>query len=45
MARALALILAFCLLATTACNTWEGFGKDLRKLGGKIEKSADEKDD
>jgi entericidin A len=25
------------------CNTMEGFGKDLSKLGDKIEKKADEK--
>ncbi len=25
------------------CNTMEGFGKDLSKLGGKIENKAEEK--
>ena len=25
----------------TACNTMEGFGADVKKVGGKIEKAAD----
>ncbi len=29
------------LLGLSACNTMEGFGKDLGKLGDKIENSAD----
>ena len=36
-----AMILA--LLGLTACNTVEGFGKDLSKLGDKIEQSADKR--
>ena len=31
------------LLGLTACNTVEGFGKDLGKLGDKIEQSADKR--
>jgi predicted small secreted protein len=31
------------LLTLAGCNTMEGFGKDLSKLGDKIEKKADEK--
>jgi len=27
----------------TGCNTMEGLGKDLQKVGSKIEKKADEK--
>ena len=29
------------VLGLTGCNTMEGFGKDLGKLGDKIENSAD----
>ena len=36
-----AMILA--LLGSTACSTVEGFGKDLGKLGDKIEQSADKR--
>ena len=31
------------LLGLTACNMVEGFGKDLGKLGDKIEQSADKR--
>ena len=31
------------VLALTACNTMEGLGKDVSKLGNKIEKKAVEK--
>ena len=42
MSRVLLLaILGF--LALPACNTMEGLGKDLSKLGQKIEKKAEEK--
>ena len=30
------------LLGLSGCNTVEGFGKDLKKVGDKIEKKADE---
>ena len=37
-------LLATMLVAMLAsCNTMEGLGKDLSKLGDKIEKKADEK--
>jgi entericidin A len=35
--------LMFGMLTLTACNTVEGFGKDLSKVGGKIEQKAEEK--
>ena len=31
------------VLALSACNTMEGFGKDVSKVGDKIEKSAEKK--
>jgi predicted small secreted protein len=31
------------LLSLAGCNTMEGLGKDLRTLGGNIEKKAEEK--
>lgn len=31
------------LLTLAGCNTMEGLGKDLRTLGGNIEKKAEEK--
>lgn len=37
----LALTLSF--LGLAGCNTMEGLGKDVSKLGGKIEQKADEK--
>ena len=40
-------LIAFCLLACvisiTGCNTMSGLGKDVSKLGDKIEQKADEK--
>ena len=30
------------VLALVGCNTVEGFGKDVSKVGGKIEKKAEE---
>ncbi|MGH8624113.1 MAG: entericidin A/B family lipoprotein [Gammaproteobacteria bacterium] len=41
--RALAIILAVSVLGLYGCNTVEGFGKDLEKLGDKIEKKAEQK--
>ena len=35
------LVLAMGVFGLSACNTVEGFGKDLSKVGDKIEKSAD----
>jgi entericidin A len=36
------LVLVLPLVMVTGCNTVEGFGKDLSKVGGTIEKKADE---
>ena len=36
-------MLTLSLLGLAGCNTVEGFGKDVSKLGDKIEKKADEK--
>ena len=41
--RVLIVLAAAAFLALAGCNTMEGFGKDLSKLGGNIEKKADEK--
>ena len=35
------LVLIAVLLAVSACNTVEGFGKDMKKGGEAIEKAAD----
>lgn len=35
--------LSSAVLLLSACNTMEGFGKDVQKVGGKIEQKADEK--
>ncbi|HEX6003219.1 MAG TPA: entericidin A/B family lipoprotein [Burkholderiales bacterium] len=40
MKRIVVLLLAACALVLTACNTVEGMGKDIRKAGETIEKSA-----
>ncbi len=37
------LVLMLGVLGLSACNTVEGFGKDLGKLGDKIETSADKR--
>ena len=37
------LAMMMALLGLTACNTVEGFGKDLGKLGDKIEQSAEKR--
>ena len=41
--RALVLLLTVGVFALSGCNTMEGFGKDLKKVGDKIEKKAEEK--
>ena len=38
-----ALLVAAGLVVLTGCNTMEGLGKDLKQLGGTIEKKAEEK--
>ncbi len=38
----MAMMLVLILVAVTGCNTVGGFGKDLSKVGGSIEKTADE---
>ena len=35
------LVVLLGVLGLSACNTMEGFGKDVSKVGDKIEKSAD----
>ena len=40
---ALAIALSVSLLNLNACNTVQGFGKDIEKLGDKIEKKAEQK--
>ncbi len=37
------IIIICCVVMLTGCQTMEGFGKDLKKLGDRIEKSADKK--
>ena len=41
--RVFLLLLLVAAVGLSGCNTVEGFGKDLKKLGGKIEKKAEEK--
>ncbi|MDP1638343.1 MAG: entericidin A/B family lipoprotein [Candidatus Nitrotoga sp.] len=36
------LVLVVSLVMVTGCNTVGGFGKDLSKVGGTIEKTADD---
>ena len=44
MIKRVLIVLAVAVLLTLAgCNTMEGLGKDLRTLGGNIEKKAEEK--
>ncbi len=43
MVRLIPWVLAFTLIALSGCNTMAGFGKDVEKLGSKIEKKAEEK--
>ena len=37
------IVLLLLSVSLMGCNTMEGFGKDLSKLGGKIENKAEEK--
>jgi entericidin A len=39
MNKIVAIVLMGFTLVITGCNTWHGFGKDLEKLGDKIQKS------
>ena len=39
---AMVLLAAFAAGSVTACNTVKGVGKDLEKVGGKMQKSADQ---
>jgi predicted small secreted protein len=42
--RYLGILLVMCTVAAAAgCNTMEGLGKDLKALGSKLEKKAEEK--
>jgi entericidin A len=41
--RVVVLLLALEIFALSGCNTVEGFGKDLKQIGAKIEKKAEEK--
>jgi len=38
---ALLLLIVFCMAVFTGCNTTQGFGKDVKILGEKIEGAAD----
>ena len=40
--RILAVLAAAFLLTLAGCNTMEGLGKDIKSLGGNIEKKAEE---
>ncbi|WP_239795952.1 entericidin A/B family lipoprotein [Candidatus Nitrotoga arctica] len=40
--RMFKMVLVLSLAMVTGCNTVGGFGKDLSKVGGSIEKTADE---
>jgi len=39
----LAILLSVAVLGMHGCNTVEGFGRDIEKLGDKIEKTAEQK--
>ena len=41
--RTFALLAAVAIVVLAGCNTMEGLGKDLKTLGGNIEKKAEEK--
>lgn len=43
MKKLTALLLLGCVVILAGCNTMEGLGKDVSKLGNKIEQKADEK--
>jgi predicted small secreted protein len=36
----LVLAAALCIIATTACNTMHGFGRDVERTGEKIERAS-----
>jgi len=38
---ALLLLIACCMAVLAGCNTMEGFGKDVKQLGEKIEDASD----
>jgi entericidin A len=40
MKRLWILLVAMCALGLAACNTVEGFGKDVKKVGEKMEDAA-----
>ncbi len=42
MKQVLGALAILAILNLTACNTMSGLGKDVSKLGGKIEQKADE---
>jgi predicted small secreted protein len=42
MKKVLGILAVFAALNLTACNTMSGLGKDVSKLGDKIENKADE---
>jgi predicted small secreted protein len=44
MMKLVNIILGICVvLGTIGCNTMQGLGKDIEKVGGKIESKANEK--
>ncbi|TCV90482.1 entericidin A/B family lipoprotein [Sulfurirhabdus autotrophica] len=43
MKKVFLFVLTLSVMGLAGCNTVEGFGKDVSKLGDKIEKKADEK--
>lgn len=43
MNKLIAFCLLSCVIGLAGCNTMSGFGKDVSKLGDKIEQKADEK--
>jgi entericidin A len=43
LGKALALLIVVFSLLASGCNTMAGFGRDLEKLGDKIEDKAEEK--
>lgn len=40
MKKCLLMMVTVCLFALSGCETMQGMGKDLQKLGGAIEKKA-----
>jgi entericidin A len=43
MKRVAVVLLAVWVVALTGCNTMEGLGKDVKKVGEKIENKAEQK--